>query len=310
MNTTGLHLQWPDKDIQTVYPQAVASISHLADLAGFELVLVSVKSFDTHTAVVDLAGHLNPSAQILSLQNGVGNEEILSDSLPLQPIIAGSITLPVAIPQVGTIIVSKNKGGICLAPTSESNDINPVTQALQQAGFNTFIYSSYRSLKWSKLLMNIVSNAGSAILDMPPKEVLSHTNLFDLELAAMRETLQVMRAQNIKAINLPSYPVTLLAVALRYLPNFILRPILQPIMVGARGNKLPSLQLDLRQGRSRSEVDVLNKAVADAANKLNIAAPVNQALSHILNGIVDGSIDWTQYQKKPEVLYNDILKYY
>ena len=306
----GLQLHWPDGHQQTVQPQVVESLAELASLAEFELILVTVKSFDTAAAVASLAGRLSETAQILSLQNGVGNEETLVEIFPQQAVIAGSITLPVAVPETGTIIVSKEKGGIGLAVMSPEQDqrrFEQVVACLQRAEFRVAAYRDYRSLKWSKLLMNQIGNATSAILDLPPSQSLLHSVIFDVELAALRETLAVMRAQGIGVVALSNYPLPPLALALRWLPNVILRPALRKMMIGGRGDKLPSLQLDLRQGRPQSEVRVLNEAVAIAGERLGVPVPVNRGLSDLLNGIVAGEIDWDVYRGKVDLL-GQILK--
>jgi 2-dehydropantoate 2-reductase len=302
VKNNGLHLRWPDGSAQTLHPDAVENLNDLPRLAEVELVLFTVKSFDTAEAARAFAGKLSPGARVMSLQNGVGNEEVLVEILPQQGIVAGSITLPVEVPQLGTIVVSKDKGGIGVAPVSAGVEVADIAQALQEAGFTVAEYSDYRSLKWSKLLMNIISNAASAILDMPPGEATAHSCVFNLELAAMRETIAVMRAQGLEVVALPSYPLPSLAKALRWLPNFALRPILRPILIGGRGDKLPSLQLELRKGRNQSEVTVLNQAVANAARKGGVVAPVNKKMSEILQGIVAGEIPWKTYRGKPEML--------
>jgi 2-dehydropantoate 2-reductase len=280
----------------------ITSLTELPTPIEADLILVTVKSFDTEAAVQGLTGRLLPKTCLLSLQNGVGNEEDLAAWFPEQTVVAGSITLPVRVPQTGTIIVAKEKGGIGLAPFTHQTKLDDIAAALGNAGFTIARYEDYRSLKWSKLMMNIIGNATSAILDMPPRKSMANPAIFDLELAALRETLAVMQAQQITVAALPDYPLPWLARLLRWLPNPVLRPLLKPLMVGGRGDKLPSLQLDLRQGRNESEVTVLNSVVAANGERLNVAVPVNRGLSNILEGIVCGEIDWDVYRGRPDVL--------
>ncbi|RME42881.1 MAG: hypothetical protein D6796_13815, partial [Caldilineae bacterium] len=175
-------------------------------------------------------------------------------------------------------------------------------QALRGAGFAVRVYADYRSLKWSKLLLNLIANAIPAILDMPPAAALAHPAIFNLELAALRETLAVMRAQGIAVVSLPAYPLPALAMALRLLPDALLRLLLRPLIAGGRGEKLPSLLLDARRGRNQSEVNVLNRVVAERGERLNIPAPVNRGVSDLLNGILQGTIPRSAYQNNPEAL--------
>ena len=309
VHENGLSITAANGQQKVVYPNIAKHIDEIADISKFDMVLISVKSFDTQEAIYPLKDKLQSHTHFLSLQNGIGNEEILADNFPNNPVIAGSITLPVEVPQPGSIIISKEKGGIGLAPMSNIKDqvfLNNLVSKLEESGFTVKTYNDYKSLKWSKLLMNIINNPICAILDMPPNQILDNPALFDLELESMRETVRVMRAQNIKVISLPPYPLTLLAIGLTWAPNWLLRKILQPFFSGGRGNKLPSLQIDLQRKRNQSEVTVLNNRVAIVGTKVGIPTPVNHALSGILDGIAKGNINWSDYQGKPDVLLEQI----
>jgi 2-dehydropantoate 2-reductase len=173
VSASGLQLQWPDGRCQIVWPAVVTDLAELSGPVAADLILVTVKAFDTAAAAQGLIGRVLPETCFLSLQNGVGNEARLAECFPDQMILAGSITLPVMVPQTGVIIVSKDKGGIGLAPYTDGAMTGEIAQTLARAGFSVAGYEDQRSLKWSKLLINIIGNATSAILDMPPGESLA-----------------------------------------------------------------------------------------------------------------------------------------
>lgn len=298
----GLRLSWPDQMPRTAQPEVIESLQAFSDWDVLDLVLVTVKSYATADAVVGLATHLRPGTPVLSLQNGVGNETVLAAVLPDATILAGSITIPVEVPEPGHIVVSKDKGGIGL--TVDKMVAAPGVSAAQfrVAGFRVQTYANADSLKWSKLLMNQLCNAVCAILDLSPQAALAYPGIYDLELAALRETLTVMQQRHIPVVSLPGYPVPWLARALRTLPNVVLRPALRPVLIGGRGQKLPSLLLDLRQSRKQLEVDVLNGAVVRAAAALGTRVPANHLIADTLQQIAAGQIDWNRYRHRPEVL--------
>lgn len=302
----GLHLHWHDGRTEITRPVVVERLADVPDTASFALVLVTVKSFDTADALAPLVGKLSAPTRLLSLQNGVGNEEWLMKTFPDVPVLAGSITFPVTIPQPGTIFIAKDSGAIGIAAASETADPAPVLEALRQAGFDARLYPDFHAMKWSKLLMNIISNAIPAILDVPPAEALTDNWIFQLEMDAVRETLAVMRAADISPVDVPGYPVRWLARAMRWLPTPILRAVLKPKIVGGRGDKLPSLMLDLRRGRNQSEVNVLNKMVADTGLRFGVPTPVNTTISSILNGIISGSVKSELYRRNPDALRNAV----
>ncbi|MCS6888803.1 MAG: 2-dehydropantoate 2-reductase [Chloroflexus sp.] len=263
------------------------------------LAVLCVKGYDTEGALPTLRA-LNP-ATILTLQNGIGNEEILAAAFGADRVIAGAITTSVDATGPTTITVTK-EGGIGLAPVGGASDLTLAETALSVAGFTVQRYPDYRAMKWSKALLNMLGNATAAILGWPVERVYADRRLIALERAAVREALAVMQAMGVKPVNLPRYPAALLAFGIRWLPAVVLDPILRQRVAGGRGGKDPSLLRDLRAGRSRSEGEFLYGAVAAAAEAHGLAAPVNAGLWRILGGIARGELAWDDYRDQPERL--------
>jgi len=300
----GLCLQHPVLPEQTVRPQTVTSLKDLS--AGYDFILVSVKSPDTPGVIDDLAASGLPltNTHIVSLQNGIGNEEMLADAFGREKVIAGTITIPISVPDLGVIKVSKDKGGLGLAPLSPAQPVQRLANAFNEAKLTTPVYKNYQAMKWSKVLLNIVNNASSAILDEPPAQIIANPDLFNLEIEALREGVAVMTAQGFGAVKLPGYPADWLArlVSINWLPLSAKRAILRPFMVSGRGTKMPSLNIDLTAGRTTTEVTVLNGAIVKAGQKTGTATPVNKALTNILTGIVAHKTAWAEYRHQPKKL--------
>jgi len=120
------------------------------------------------------------------------------------------------------------------------------------------------------------------------------------------ECLEVMKAQKIDPVDLPGYPVRLIAALFRLSPPTLLEIIMTAGGSGSRGDKMPSLHIDLQSGSSYSEIEVLNGAVAQYALKLGINAPVNIFLYETLEGMVNGHIPRDAFAKNPEKLLRKI----
>jgi 2-dehydropantoate 2-reductase len=187
---------------------------------------------------------------------------------------------------------------------------HPISQKIQpafnQAGLNLQLYPDAESMKWSKLLINLLGNASSAILNLPPQEIFSDPDLYNMELRQLRETLSVMKLLKIKPANLPGVPVTLLAFVIQYLPQGLSQPLLSKVIGGGRGGKMPSFHIDLYSGRGKSEVDQLNGAVVRAGKKVNHPTPVNQLLNNILLGLIRGDEPLDKYANQPQILLAQI----
>ena len=206
------------------------------------------------------------------------------------------------------IAVSKDKGGLGLARLEADQPVEKLATALNEANLTTPVYDDWRAMKWSKLLLNIINNASSAILDEIPANIIANTDLFNLEIAALREGLVVMKAMQVDAVKLPGYAVDWLAwlIDSNWLPLALKRSILRPAMVSGRGSKMPSLHIDLEAGRASTEIMVLNGAIVAAGQKLGIATPVNLALTQVFSNLAHKEIAWSAYRHQADKLLKAI----
>jgi 2-dehydropantoate 2-reductase len=268
----------------------------------FDAAILTVKSYDTADALEELRDAAQkaglPVPPILSLQNGVGNEEAIADAFGPQCTIAGTITAPVEVPETGVVRLTKPKFLIGMARW-DSQRPAPVFDALRSQLVNAAIpvslYNDARSMKWSKLLMNQIGNATSAILAQPPGVTFAHRAIADLEISALRETLAVMAAAGIRPVDMEKYPLGKVAPLLRYGPRWLLRPVLRKIVSGARGGKMPGLYLDLEAGKTKNEVGWYNGAVARKGEEVGIPTPINHFLSETVLRLAarpDERADW------------------
>lgn len=278
-----------------------------AEYRSPNLAILCVKGYDTATTLPSLES-LN-AKQILTLQNGIGNEEALAAQFDPQTLLSGIITSSVTVDSSDTkglhITITK-AGGIGIAALGKiaAGLASPAEWATRfsKAGIPTESYADYRSLKWSKALLNMLGNGTAAALDMAPELVYADPHLFQVERRLIQEALVVMQQRGIQPINLPRYPAALLARAVRFLPNFILQPVLKRAITGGRGGKVPSLLGDLQRGRSRSEATYLYGAVAAAAKEDGLPAPTNQGLWQLINALATGSESRERFRHKPEAL--------
>jgi 2-dehydropantoate 2-reductase len=261
--------------------------------------ILCVKGYDTEGALATLAA-LHP-IEILTLQNGIGNEEALAAHFGNQRVVSGSITTSVEVETIGQAVITK-EGGIGVAALPGGPSVEPWVSLLVRAGFRTASYSDYRAMKWSKALLNMFGNATAAILDMPVAAIVANPPLLAVERGVFSETLTVMARLGMQPVNLPRYPAALLASVVRYAPQALTNLILRRAVAGGRGGKPPSLHLDLARGNQRTEGQFLYGAVAETAAQHSIAVPLTAGLWRILSEIVSGAMPWEHFWHQPEVL--------
>lgn len=283
-------------------PRDAATVEPL----DIDLAIVTVKSFQTDSAIATLRRAIRNagSTAIMTPQNGVGNEEKLAAAFGADQVIAAALTVPVGRDKAGRGVAAGG-GGIVFAPVGKTSAHNWLLAAFGATGIPVSAAVDYRSLKWSKLALNVIANASCAILNVLPERLVHLSGVFELEIRAIREVRAVMKALGVSPIDLPRYPVRLLQ-GVAILPVPVARLALADRVAGARGNKPPSLLLDLRASKNRTEVDVLNGAVANAARGAGVSAPVNTVFARVVSDIANMPQLWAKYRERPEALEAEV----
>jgi 2-dehydropantoate 2-reductase len=285
-------------DIQDSSVTFAASLEEALKYGPFDVAIFALKSYDTAAALDAMRPHAHRLPPILCLSNGVDNEPALAAVLGADKVIAGTVTSSVGRREVGDIVLERLRGvGVA--------DKHPLSlflaEALNAAGLNAHLFLRAADMKWSKMLTNLPANATAAILNMTAAEVFSHPGLFRLEMRMLRETLDVMRANRIRVMDLPRVPVRALGLGTR-LPEFVARPLMLKAIGGGRGGKMPSFYIDLVSGRGKSEVEWLNGAVVRYGEKAGVPTPVNKLLTETLLALTHGKIPLTEFRHQSEKL--------
>ena len=279
--------------------RATTLLSDALTSGPFEWIAFTMKAYDTVTAIHELQSSLNAVPTVACFQNGVGNEESLRAAFGADKIVAATVMTPVSIPEPGVVVEEKRRG---IAIATDTPSFALPYSAFENSPVLVSRVSSAPSLKWSKLTLNMLANAVPAIVDWTPRAVYDHPRLFWLELAALREAISVAELQGIQLVNLPGVPARTLATIARWMPGFLLRPLLARRVAGGRGDKQPSLRLALQAGNKQTEIAWLNGAVAQAARALDRYAPINHALALTLSDISSGRETWESYRNNPDKL--------
>ncbi len=283
------------------------SVSQARQRGPYDVGLVAVKSYVTSELAAEWAEAGAPPV-VVSFQNGVGNEECLESALPCRRVIRGSLTQAVQVVEPG-VVRPWPKGGVGLTRSDEA--ARQLADMFRAAGMPVRLYADGRALKWSKLLLNLIGAASSAIVGWPPSRLLRSRELFRLELGAWREALAVMRAARHRPVNLPGYPVALAAPLAAYLPEAVLFAFLPRLVGRERGDRLPGVAVDLAQGHGHTEIEVLNGAVSAAAAQLGLRAPINAALASLVTGLARNAADREKLHGRPGELLaqvNELLR--
>lgn len=280
----------------------VPSLQEALRYGPFDIALFALKSYDTPAALEGIKPFGDKMPPVLCLSNGVDNEPLIASALGTDKVIYGTVTSAVGRRAAGDVVLEKLRGmGVAKGhPLSER-----LSRALDEAYLNSRLFEDAASMKWSKMLTNLIANPTSAILDMTASEVFANKELYQLEMDMLQECLAVMKAQKLEVVDLPGTPVRALALATT-LPLWLSRPLLSRAAGAGRGAKMPSFHIDLHSGRGKSEVEYLHGAVVRAGEQFNIPTPVNRVLTETLIALTKKEIPLEEFAHQPEKLLSKI----
>ncbi len=234
-----------------------------SECEGAQSALVLVKSWQTEMAAKMLGACLAADGVALTLQNGLGNIEVLEAAIGPERAALGVTTTGATLLAPGTVR-GGGSGPTYVAPHPR---LELLVELLETSGFEVHTASDLMSLLWGKLVVNTGINALTALLEVRNGELLEIPDARSLMNAAALETAQVAEAQGIKLpYDDPSQEVE--GVARRTAEND------------------SSMLQDIRKG-APTEVDAINGAVVREGERLGVQTPVNRSLWNLVRAKVD-----------------------
>jgi 2-dehydropantoate 2-reductase len=272
LNSNGLTLRDGGVDREVRVQAATSAQTVVMHVGTVDLVVVLVKSFDTAAAMTAAMTLLGPKTYVLSLQNGVGHEEILAELVGRERVIggktyAGGTQLGLGHISIGTrgkeTIIGELDGGLNGEMTERTTQIAALFTA---AGLHTTVSGNIMQTIWEKLLVNVATGALCAITRLPYGKLYAVPEVEATALAAVAEAMAVAKASGVALTTTdPKQPWLKAAAGLP--PEF----------------KTSMLQ-SLEKG-SVTEIDFINGAVVRQGQKYGIPTPVNQTLVACIKGI-------------------------
>jgi len=237
------------------------------ECAGARHALVLVKSWQTRRAAVHLAACLAPDGVALTLQNGLGNLEILTEALGAERCALGVTTSGATLLGPGRA----RAGGAGPVHMAAHPRLGILVGELHAAGFAVLEVEDVESLLWGKLAVNAAINPLTALLGIPNGELLARPHARDLMAAAAQEVVAVAAALGIR---LPAEKADE-----------------QAFEVARRTAHNRSSMLQDVERKAPTEIDAICGAVVNAGRRRGVPTPVNFALGSMVQALVEG---WRQ----------------
>jgi 2-dehydropantoate 2-reductase len=264
MNDTGLRMLDGGAE-RTVKVNARTSATGIGPA---DLVIVLVKSFHTRQAVEGAAPVIGPDTLVMSIQNGLGHEDIIADIVGRDRVLAGKTYVGGVLLGPGhvRIGVAGKETVIGELDGSITGRVKTVAEAFNRSGLAAEISTNIMGVMWDKLLINVAGGALTAITRLTYGGLYGLTILEQCALSAIAEAMSVARASGV-ALSITD-PCEAWVKASAGLPVQFKTSMLQSLENG-----------------SITEVDFIHGSVLRCGERCGVSTPVNSTLVACVKGI-------------------------
>jgi 2-dehydropantoate 2-reductase len=235
----------------TFYPNTIW------DGSKYDIVLLTTKAYDTKKAVMNILNKFG-KIPVLSLQNGLKNEEIIANILDNKNVIGGVTNHGATFIEDGRIYHA-GKGTTIIGSLHENNQFTKnIALMFKACNIDTKISNNIKKEIWKKTIINAAINGLTSILKCKNGSLLTNTNTEELLEIICKEGIRVAKAEKM---------------------NIDERIISQTKTVAENTSENISSMLQDILKNKKTEVEEIHGALVHVANAHNISLPVCEFLS-------------------------------
>jgi len=244
--------------------RAVRVTADPAVIGPCDIVLVLVKAHQTAQAAARIRPLLDTTTLVITLQNGLGNREILAQELGAQRVTQGVTRLGATLTAPGRVRHAGMGPTFFAAAPTGTDRLAALVDIFQAAGLPAEQHPDVEQLIWNKLMVNVGINALTALLRVPNGAL--------AELSPARELLG----------NLVAEAAAVAAARGTLIPNDLLAQVLA-VAEATHANHSSMLQ-DVLRG-SPTEIDAINGAIVREGERLGTPTPYNRVITALVTAL-------------------------
>lgn len=262
INKSGLTLLEDGQDV-VYHPTAVTST---VGLEPMDLVILFVKAIFSKAALNSNRQIIGSNTYLMTLQNGSGHEDILSEYVPENHIIIGTTEDNGAVLAPGYI----RRGGvgntnIGMLVEDTRGFLPKLKSTLDDCGFQGHIHENIQQLIWDKLFTNVSLSALTGVLQVPMGFIANNEHAWNIASRLIREAAEVARGLGLKADEAE-----------------IMDKVKKTSINSPDG--ITSICADLRDGR-KTEVETISGSVVRASKKCSVPAPTHEMIVELIHAM-------------------------
>lgn len=241
--------------------QAISDVAEV-ERGGYELILLTVKTYDTVEAVSAAKRLIKKGTGLLSLQNGLGVEELALKHIRRKNLMRG-VTSCAAILHKPGVIIHTGTGETVVGELDGTTTprAQKVAEVIRDSGLPTEVTANISGAVWVKTLVNAGINPFAALTGMKNGELLKFEGLKGLMIATVDEGRRVAEKQKVELEGDPASQMI--------------------ATVEATSENMNSMLIDVESGRP-TEIDFMNGAIWRLGERVSVATPFNMLLTHLV----------------------------
>jgi 2-dehydropantoate 2-reductase len=252
--------------ISGYWQSPVKATVDIKEIGQADLIIICVKSYDTKEAVTQAKSLLAENTRVLTLQNGIGNIEIINEIVGSERVIGGATNLGATLLEVGKVrhagvgetVIGRIDGKIPV-------EMRSIREIFNKVGLETRISRDIKGLLWSKLIINVGINALTAITRLNNGRLIEFEGTRRILREAVTEAIRVAKRKRIKLI----YDDPLAKVE---------------AVCEATATNVSSMLQDVLK-KKRTEIGFINGVIVRQGQELGIPVPINSLLVDLVKTI-------------------------
>lgn len=245
---------------------SVKASADVKEIGSADLIIICVKSYDTKDTIKQVKPLIRDNTNILTLQNGIGNIEIIQEVAGPDKVIGGVTNLGATLIDIGHVRhAGKGETVIGRIDGKIPVEMRFIRETFNKVGLETRISRDIKGLLWSKLIINVGINALTAITRLNNGRLIEFEGMRKILREAVTEATRIAKRKRIKLI----YDDPLAKV--------------EAVCEATATNVSSMLQDVLR--KKRTEIDFINGVIVRQGQELGIPVPVNSFLVDLVKTI-------------------------
>ncbi len=248
------------------FNQKVNLISQIKDVPAADLIILCVKSYDTEAAIKIIEPSLRQDTNVLTMQNGLGNIEMISEVVGKERVLCGITSNGATLLADGHIrFAGKGETVIGKIDGRLTVPMRSIRELFNKSGFSTRLSKDINGIIWSKLIINVGINALSSLTRLTNGQLIESPGTREILSLVVTEAVKVAKKKRIKLIY--DDPIQKVESVCK-----------------ATAVNLSSMLQDILKNK-RTEIDYINGAIVRQGRSLSIATPANLILTDLVKAI-------------------------